>query len=372
MPLDHQILISSMIQFHLKWWMDTNLFVTGVPVPPPEPNAFLFTNASHYGWGAHLEPVRLSFHGRWTEDQSQLHINMPEMIAIPFALEKAITFIHHSCVMISTDNTTVVSYIKRQCGTHSPNLCIEVWKILTWSMEHDILVRVRHIPGKFNILADRLSRLDKSIKTDWALDQTIANSIFQMLNYLNVDLFATRFNYKLPLYVSPVPDSHALAVDAFSLNWNLLHAYAFPPAILIPSILAKIRQSRCRIVLIAPFWPQQPWFSELLQLEYQPQFVFHYFQEILIQSKGKFLHLNLPLLDLHTWEFSNNQSEIKSFQKMLQTLSQNQDQNLLKKSMTRNESYTLIGVIEGRLIWSLSPITVIADFLIYLFSEKKY
>ena len=51
-------------------------------------------------------------------------------------------------------------------------------------------------------------------------------------------------------------DSHALAVDALSMNWNLLHAYAFPPTILIPSILAKIRQSQCRIALIAPFWPQ--------------------------------------------------------------------------------------------------------------------
>ena len=130
LPLDHQIMVSSMIRFHLKWWMDTNHFVTGIPIHPPEPNVFLFTDASHYGWGAHLEPIRLYFHGRWTEDQSQLHINMLEMMAICFAQLKAITFIHHSCVMISNDNTTVVSYINRQGGTHSPNLCIEVWKIL--------------------------------------------------------------------------------------------------------------------------------------------------------------------------------------------------------------------------------------------------
>ena len=38
--------------------------------------------------------------------------------------------------------------------------------------------------------------------------------------------------------------------------------------------------------------------------------------------------------------------------------------------MTRNGSYIPIGVIEGRLIAS-RPLTVIADFLIYLFSEKK-
>ena len=170
--------------------------------------------------------------------------------------ETSQNIIHHSCIMISTDNTTVVSYINKQGGTHSPNLCVEVWKILNWCLEQDIVIRERHIPGKFNILADRLSRLDKPIKTEWALDQTVANSVFQMLNFPNVDLFATRFNHRLPLYVSPVQDYKALAIDALSMDWNHLHAYAFPPFILIPAVLEKIRQHQCRIVLIAPFWPQ--------------------------------------------------------------------------------------------------------------------
>ena len=134
---------------------------------------------------------RLSFHGRWLEDKSQLHVNILEMMAICFALKKAIKYIHLSCVMISTDNTTVVSYINKQGGTHSLSLCIEVWEILHWCLEHDIVIRVHHIPGKFNILADHLSRLDRPLKTEWALDQSVANSIFQMLNYPNVDLFAT-------------------------------------------------------------------------------------------------------------------------------------------------------------------------------------
>ena len=191
---------------------------------PPDPNTFLFKDASHYGWGAHLELMRLSFLGCWSENQSQLHINMLEMMAIRLALRKAIKYIHHSCVMIATDNTQVVSYINKHGGTHSPNLCVEVWEILHWYLEYHIMIRVCHIPGRFNILADHLSRLDRPLKTEWALDQSVANSIFQMLNYPNVDLFATRFNHKLPLYVSPVPDNHALAIDTLSMNWNCLHA----------------------------------------------------------------------------------------------------------------------------------------------------
>ena len=196
--------------------------------------------------------------------------------------------------------------------------------------------------------------------------------IFQMLNYPNVDLFATQFNHKLPLYVSPFPDNHALATDALSMDWNLLHAYAFPPTILIPSVLAKIRQSKGRIVLIALLWPQRPWFSEVLQLLVSASIRPLLFPKLLTQAKGKFQHPNLTLLALHAWDLLNNQLEIKSFHKKLQTLSQNQDENLLSKSMMQNGSFTPIDVIERWLIRSWAPLTVIADFLIYLFSEKKY
>ena len=71
--------------------------------------------------------------------------------------------------------------------------------------------------GKFNVLADCLSRMDKPLKTEWTIDQSVPNSIFQMLNYPNVDLFETRFNHKLPLYVSPGPDNQK----------NLVHASCF-------------------------------------------------------------------------------------------------------------------------------------------------
>ena len=77
-----------MIKFNLKWWMDTNRFVQGIPIHPPDPNVFLYTDASHFGWGAQIESMNLSFHGHWSQDQSQLHINMLEKMAIRFALNK--------------------------------------------------------------------------------------------------------------------------------------------------------------------------------------------------------------------------------------------------------------------------------------------
>ena len=364
LPLDHPISINGMIRSHLQWWINPIRFETGTSIHPPDPKFFLYTDASHYGWGAHLEPTTLSFHGRWTENQSQLHINMLEMMAIRLALKQAKTFIHHSCIMISTDNTTVVSYINKQGGTHSPNLCVEVWKILNWCLEQDIVIRVRHIPGKFNILADRLSRLDKPIKTEWALDQTVANSVFQMLNFPNVDLFATRFNHRLPLYVSPVQDYKALAIDALSMDWNHLHAYAFPPFILIPAVLEKIRQHQCRIVLIAPFWPQQQWFSELLLLLVSAPIRLPLIPRLLTQSKGRFVHQNLPILDLQSIrdkKFSQNVADFVSRSRRAST----QKVYDAKWTIFSNWCHTKkVNPISA-------PITVIADFLIFLFSEKK-
>ena len=141
--------------------------------------------------------------------------------------------------MISTDNTTVVSYINKQGGRHSPNLCVEVWRILHWCLEYDIVIRVCHIPGKFNILADHLSRLDRPLKTEWALDHLVGNAIFQC-SVTPMWICLRHDSHKLPLYVSPVPDNHALMTDALWMDWNCLHAYAFPPTILMPSVLVNL------------------------------------------------------------------------------------------------------------------------------------
>jgi hypothetical protein len=45
-----------------------------------------------------------------------------------------------------------------------------------------------------------------------------------------------------------------------------MFAYAFPPFRFLLQVLLKIKQSDCKIILIAPAWPRQAWFPELLLL----------------------------------------------------------------------------------------------------------
>ena len=50
------------------------------------------------------------------------------------------------------------------------------------------------------------------------------------------------------------------------LSWNGLYAYAYPPTSLIRACLNKVRTENVEIVLIAPGWPNQEEFPDLLDL----------------------------------------------------------------------------------------------------------
>ena len=142
----------------------------------------------------------------------------------------------NTTVLIATDNTTVVAYINKEGGMKSGPLCALLWRILTWCTRKQVTLKARHIPGHLNVIADKLSRLGQTIQTEWSLSPEIFQAICHRWYQPTVDLFATRFNNKLPQFVSPVPDPQAWAVDALSLSWEGLDPYAFPPA----AILGKV------------------------------------------------------------------------------------------------------------------------------------
>ena len=122
------------------------------------------------------------------------------------------------------------------------------------------------------------------------------------MDFPSIDLFATHLNHRLPFYVSPIPDQKALPIDALTMDWNHIHAYAFPPFHLIPAVINKVWLSQCKIVLIAPLWPDRPWFPELLGLLVSPPVFLPVIPNLLAQLKGRILHQNPGHLQLHTWE----------------------------------------------------------------------
>ena len=80
----------------------------GIPLGSPLIEAFLFTDTSAVGWGAHMAERTAS--GRWSEAMKDLHINVLEFGLV-------------SNVAIMCDNVSAIAYLRNQGGTRSQQMC---------------------------------------------------------------------------------------------------------------------------------------------------------------------------------------------------------------------------------------------------------
>ena len=167
------------------------------------------------------------------------------------------------------------------------------------------------------------------------------------------------------------PDQKALSIDAISMDWNRIHTYAFPPFHLIQTVINKIRISQCKIVLIAPLWPDRPWFPELLGLLVSPPVSLLVIPNLLAQLKGRILHQNPGHLQLHAWELSNNLSEIDNFQAMLRSTSQKLGRDSTVKVYDAKWQIFRDWADQRKIDPIQATPQIVADFLTFLFSVKK-
>ena len=181
-------------------------------------------------------------------------------------------------------------------------------------------------------------------------------------------LFATGFIHKLPLYVAPVPDNQAFAIEALSINWNNLHAYACPPTGLIPPVPTKIHQSRSRIIFIAPLAATFLVLKGVTATSISPNST-SILSKLTNTSNGMFQHQNLLTPAFYTWELSRNQLEIKIFCKTLLILSQDHEEHLIRSMVQKWVIYSIW--CRRKVNPFTASLTVIADFLIYLFLLRK-
>ena len=189
---------------HLRWWLEESNVLLGQPLHPLKHALQIFTDTSSEGWGAHLYDH--TARGTWSLPESKLHINHLELKAVYLALKEFRTLVCNKTVLIATDNTTVVAYINKEGGMKSGSLCALLWRILSWCTRQQVTLRARHIPGRLNVIADKLSRLGQTIQTEWSLHPAVFQAVCSRWHQPQVDLFATRFSNKLPQFVSPVPD----------------------------------------------------------------------------------------------------------------------------------------------------------------------
>ena len=345
--LEKEIPLPRSLYPHLQWWLDEDNVLRGQPPHPLQHALQLFTDASNEGWGAHLGDHTAK--GVWSNSESQLHINFLELKAVLLALKKFEQQCWGQIILIATDNTTVVSYINKEGDMRSGSLCALLWRLLSWCNRRQIVLRARHIPGRLNVIADKLSRSKQVIQTEWSLLQEVFDQLCARWHTPQVDLFATRYNHKLPKFVSPMPDPQAWRVDALNLNWENLDAYAFPPVSLLGKVVSKIIDQGVRkLVLIAPGWPNMPWFWDLVNMSVQIPLSLPQVENLLTQPFNQCPHRDLLGLNLHTWLLEplayKRKDSLMRWQQELRLLRDNQPE----QSMNRSGPYLSNGASHTR------------------------
>ena len=136
-----------------------------------------------------------------------------------------------------------------------------------------------------NIRADWLSRHLRD-SSDWRLNRQVFLKLESRLGRFSIDLFASRTNTQLQVYCSWRPDPEAVAVDALSVAWSCHNPYMFPPFALIPRCLTKLQEAAALAVLIAPVWPNQPWFPSVLEYLTPPPILLPLLADIVTNTEG--------------------------------------------------------------------------------------
>ena len=124
---------------------------------------------------------------------------------------------------------------------------------------------IRLPAGRLNILPYQLSRVVIR-QTDWEMNDMVLHQIFQIWGKPLVDLFASYQNRKMEIFCSWEVHPQALTIDALTIPWNRKFAYAFPPICLIPRVLEHMKQTQCKLILIALQRPRRHWYTALLQM----------------------------------------------------------------------------------------------------------
>ena len=300
----------------LKWW-SSNVLKSYNNIWHKNPNFIISTDASKSGWGAVWEKNTAS--GLWLIEEAVCHINELEISAILFGLQSLMSELYNCHVKILSNNTTAVHCLNKMGTSHSYVCNKRVRDIWLWAQKRNIWLSASHIPGKENELADIESRRNET-STEWKLDENIFSEIIKHYSILpKIELFASRINYQLKPFVSFRPDPEAITIDAFTFDWKkYCPFYAFPPFCIVSNVLQKVLKDDCEWVIIVPNWPNQPWFSQLINMLIRvPLIIPSRNKQIYLPSQPDLHHPLSKKLTLLACVISGHCSKVVTFQKML-------------------------------------------------------
>ena len=194
---DIRVPMMKKVQALLKPWASSASLKRSVPLVPPPVSVIIHTDASLEGWGGHSETKSVS--GRWSPAVQTCHINTLELMAV-FLTLRSLRPMKGSHIRLFIDNQVAVSCLRRG-GSRAMSLNHAVLAIARLAYKHNWFLSPVHLAGAQNVLADSLSRLTPQ-EGEWSLDNLSFQNILREHPLLEIDLFATRENNKLPRFIT--------------------------------------------------------------------------------------------------------------------------------------------------------------------------
>lgn len=249
----------------LTWWLEKiDVFNTKTVKPNPITISFE-VDASSLGWGAVLGDKQAK--GDFNHCLSKASSNYRELTAILYAILTFRIELTDQHVLIFSDNSTAIAYVKNKGGPviELNKIAIRIWEE---AERLGLSISCRHLAGLNNVTADALSRCPD--RHSWMLNP----NIFQVLEHKwgphTVDRFATFQNAQTARYNSLFWDVGTEAVDAFTQDWGEENNFINPPWALLSRIVEKLIADRATATVIAPRFPAQTWFHHLRHLSVCP------------------------------------------------------------------------------------------------------
>ena len=353
----------------LRWWLNNSCQHNGRPLQIVQWGLTIESDASKKGWGASCQGVNTG--GPWSVQERTHHINYLELLAAFLALKSFASNRRAISILLRLDNITAIAFLNRMGGTHSPllsRLAVEIWN---WCIERNLTIHAEHHPGIENVRADWESR-HRTDSSDWRLNRDVFLQLENKLGPFSIDMFASRTNAQLPLYCSWKPDPAAVTVDGLSISWKGHHPYMFPPFVLIPRCLSKLQEEKVTATLIAPVWPNQIWFPQLLRNLIDLPILLPPTQDIVTNPEG----LTHPMamkghLPLAAWPVSGDPTAQKDFRIELSASSGSHGEGQLSQRIPVPGDNGIAGVLDRGIDPLSAPVRQILEFLYEQFEMGK-
>ncbi|MCG7879447.1 MAG: reverse transcriptase domain-containing protein [Candidatus Thiodiazotropha endolucinida] len=346
MNYDNEMILSQESIEEIQWWVANVRSKNGKRIRPMKALKHCRTDASFQGWGCIDLDTNKFAQGRWTVVEADHSINYLELLAAFYALQSLYENTRGLHIEIQSDNQSCIKYINDLGGIVSQEMDLLAKDIWQWCLHREIYISASFCPGVLNT-ADFYSR-NFSDSTEWMLKREIFVRLCKQFFMPDIDLFSSRLNNQVELFVTWFPEPGSFHSNAFSMSWHEYKPYLFPPFSLIGKVVNKVVEDQVeKAVLVFPHWKSQTWFPLLIDIVCSFPVRLPRHKDLLVLPHCNTFHPLCRSMRLVAVTISGRRCSVMEFRNQLHSLSSTPGDREPENSMVPPGNNGLFGTISG-------------------------